>query len=276
MSRRGRKIAAWNWCTDLKTMGIAARAAGLTAALVLALGGCASTPPEEDPVQIKLNDLDTRLTRIERVMQNQSLLELSNQLEALRADIRGMHNDVDQLNNNMELLRRQQRDMYSDLEQRVKALEAHGGGSSAAAAESSSAGAASAGSSQATDTSVYQAAFGLLKDGQYDKAIQAFQQFLFNYPTSSLADNAQYWMGEAYYVNRSYPEAQSAFQKVIDKYPQSRKVPDALLKIGYCRYEMKLWDPAKAVLEQVVNQYPDAPAAKLARERLDKLAAEKH
>ena len=53
-------------------------------------------------------------------------------------------------------------------------------------------------------------------------------------------------------------------------------VSDALLKIGYCRYEMKLWDPAKAALEQVVNQYPDAPAAKLARERLDKMAAEKH
>jgi tol-pal system protein YbgF len=259
-------------------MGMALRTAGLAAAVALALAGCASTPPEEDPVQIKLNDLDTRLTRIERVMQNQSLLELSNQLEALRADIRGMHNDVDQLNNNMEQLRRQQRDMYADLDQRVKALEARGGGApaAAAAADSSSAGASAAGAAQATDTSAYQTAFGLLKDGQYDRAVQAFKDFLFNYPSSSLADNAQYWMGEAYYVNRSYSEAQGAFQRVIDKYPQSRKIPDALLKIGFCRYEMKLFDPAKAVLEQVVKQYPDAPAAKLAQERLDKMAAEKH
>ena len=77
-------------------------------------------------------------------------------------------------------------------------------------------------------------------------------------------------------MNRSFSEAQSAFQKVVDKYPQSRKIPDALLKIGYCRYEMKLWDPAKAVLQQVVSQYPDAPAAKLAKERLDKMSTEKH
>ena len=35
------------------------------------LGGCATTPPEEDPVQMKLNDLDSRMTRIERVVANQ-------------------------------------------------------------------------------------------------------------------------------------------------------------------------------------------------------------
>ena len=50
-------------------------------------------------MQIKLKDLDTRLARIEKVMANQSLLEVANQLEALRSDVRTMHNDVDQLNN---------------------------------------------------------------------------------------------------------------------------------------------------------------------------------
>ena len=79
--------------------------------LAWALSGCASTPPEEDPVQIKLKDLDTRLVRIERVMANQSLLEVSNQLEALRSDVRAMHNDVDQLSNAMESSRKQQRDL---------------------------------------------------------------------------------------------------------------------------------------------------------------------
>jgi len=263
-------------------VNIVTRVAVLAGA-ALALASCASTPPEEDPVQIKLNDLDVRLTRIEKVMQNQSLLELSNQLEALRADVRGMHNDVDLLNNSMEAQRRQQRDMYADLDLRIKALEGRGAGlptvaaPPAAADPGSSAGAGLAsGATPPTDTSVYQAAFGLLKDSQYDRAIQAFQQFLINYPSSSLADNAQYWLGEAYYVNRSFPEAQSAFQRVVDKYPQSRKIPDALLKIGYCRYEMKLWDSARAALQQVVTQYPDEPSAKLAQQRLDKMAAEKH
>jgi tol-pal system protein YbgF len=257
---------------------------GLSAAcLAWTLSGCASTPPEEDPVQIKLKDLDTRLARIERVMANQSLLEVSNQLEALRSDVRSMHNDVDQLSNSLESSRKQQRDMYTDLDQRLKNLEARGSAASAASAAPSAGAATAAGAPAAAspadsgeDKSSYQAAFNLLKDGQYDRAIVAFQKFLVTYPDSSLADNAQYWLGEAYYVNKAYPEAEAAFQRVVDKYPQSRKLGDALLKIGFCRYETKQWQSAREVLGQVVARFADSPAARLAQQRLDKMSAEKH
>jgi tol-pal system protein YbgF len=232
----------------------------------LALAGCMSTPAEEDPVQIKLNDLDTRLTRMERATQNQ--LQVANQLEALRADIRAMHNDIDQLNNAFEASRKQQHDLYADLDQRLKALETRGAGPGPSAAGESQGG--------GDDKSSYQSAFNFLKDGQYDKAIGALQNFLANYPSSSLADNAQYWLGEAYYVNKDFPNALGAFQKVLDKYPQSRKIPDALLKIGFCRYETKEYESARAALSQVVSQYPDSPAAKLARERLERMSTEKH
>jgi tol-pal system protein YbgF len=257
------------------------------ACLAWALSGCASTPPDEDPVQIKLKDLDTRLARIERVMANQSLLDVSNQLEALRSDVRAMHNDVDQLSNALESGRKQQRDMYADLDQRLKNLEARGSaapaagagagaGAGAAGAPAAAAAAAGASSDSGEDKSSYQAAFNLLKDGQYDRAIAAFQKFLVTYPDSSLADNAQYWLGEAYYVNKAYPEAEAAFQRVIDKYPQSRKLSDALLKIGFCRYEQKQWQSAREVLGQVVARFTDTPAARLAQQRLDKMSAEKH
>jgi tol-pal system protein YbgF len=256
---------------------------------VLALGGCASTPPEEDPVQIKLNDLDTRLQRIERVVANQSLLDLANQNEALTRDLRAMHNDVDQLSNSLEASRKQQHDLYADLDRRMKALEARGG-APAAAAGGAAAGAAAGSADTAgsggegtpaaagggDDKTAYQTAFNALKDGQYDRAIAAFQKFLAAYPSSPLVDNAQYWLGEAYYVNRSFPEAQTAFQQVVDKYPQSRKRPDALLKIGYCQYEAKQWDQARQTLTQVATQFSDTPAGHLAQQRLDKMAAEKH
>jgi tol-pal system protein YbgF len=255
---------------------------GLSGACLVALAmvGCASTPPEDDPVQIKLKDLDTRLARIERVVANQSLLDLANQADSLRNDLRAMHNDVDLLTNNLEASRKQQRDLYADLDRRMKNLESRGGGAGGAAAGSGDAGSGGAGADSSSagsdDKAAYQTAFNLLKDSQYDRAIAAFQKFLIVYSDSSLADNAQYWLGEAYYVNKSFPEAQAAFQRVVDKYPQSRKRPDALLKIGYCQYELKQWDLAQKTLSQVATQFPDAPAGHLAQQRLDKMATEKH
>ena len=257
------------------------------------LAGCATTPPEQDPVQIRLNDLDARLSKIERVISNQSLLDLANQIEALRSDVRSMHNEVDELTHSVENGRKQQRDLYADLDRRLKALEARGGAAAPSgsvrnggdgAAPEAGAAAQSAGGGGApglpvpggTDTANYQAAFALLKDSQYENAIAGFQQFLAAFPESGLAENAQYWLGEAYYVNKNYLEAMAAFQRVVDKYPQSRKVPDALLKIGYCDYELKQWQAAHDVLSQVASSYPDTPAGNLAQQRLAKLAAEKH
>jgi tol-pal system protein YbgF len=276
-----------------------ARASAAACLALLTVAGCA-TPPDEDPVQIKLNDVDTRLARIEKVVANGSLLELSNQMGELRADLRAVHNDIDQLNHALDTSRKQQRDLYADVDQRLKVLEARSGvvansaaassgatggagaagGAAAAAAAAGAAGGAAGSSDQTTaagsDTAAYQAAFGLLKNSQFDQAIAAFQQFLTTYPDSSLADNAQYWLGEAYYVNKSFPEALAAFQRVTTKYPQSRKVPDALLKVGYCYYELKQSQEAHDTLAQVVASYPDTPAGKLAQARLEKMATEKH
>jgi len=184
------------------------------------------------------------------------------------------------LTNSLEASRKQQRDLYADLDRRMKILESRGGAGAGSAAGSGDAGPGGAGGDSPApgydDKAAYQSAFNLLKDGQYDRAIPAFQKFLIVYSDSSLADNAQYWLGEAYYVNKSFPEAQGAFQRVVDKYPQSRKRPDALLKIGYCQYELKQWDSAKGTLSQVVKQFPDTPAGHLAQQRLDKMATEKH
>lgn len=280
-------------------MRMRASAFAAACAVALALVGCA-TSPEEDPVQIKLNDLETRLARIERVVSNNSLLDISNQMGNLQAELRSMHNDIDVLNHGLDTSRKQQRDLYADLDQRLKALESRSGASAgsapggsspsgppgntvlpagasgAAAAAGAGAGGPPASGAGAADTVSYQAAFGLLKSNQYDQAIQAFQSFLSTYPASPLADNAQYWLGEAYYVNRSFAEALAAFQKVIDKYPESRKVPDALLKVGYCDYELKQFKAAKDALTQVQTTYGDTPAARLAEQRLEKMASENH
>src|SRR5690606_31506044 len=119
-----------------------------------------------------------------------------------------------------------------------------------------------------------QAAFDLLKDGKYQEAISAFKNFLVTFPNSSLADNAQYWLGEAHYVTRRYADALRDFRTVLEKYPDSRKIPDALLKIGYCNYELKNWSESRSALTQVVERFGDTTAARLASQRLAKLDSE--
>ena len=127
---------------------------------------------------------------------------------------------------------------------------------------------------QGDDRANYQAAFDLLKDGKYPEAIGGFKQFLTTFPNSVLADNAQYWLGEAHYVTKQYPDALRDFRTVLEKYPDSRKIPDALLKIGYCNYELKNWAEARSALSQVVQRFGDTTAARLASQRLAKMEGE--
>ena len=98
------------------------------------LGGCA-VAPEDDPVQIRMNDLDTRMQRVERVMTNQSLVEMAQRIDALQAELRTMRGEVELLQNQSEGGKAQTRTLYSDLEKRLAALETLGGvpGASSAA-----------------------------------------------------------------------------------------------------------------------------------------------
>lgn len=239
-----------------------------------ALAAACATTPEEDPMVTRMNDLDRRLERIERVVSNQSLLDLSQQLQALQTDVRTLRGELEELQHNSTGVKDQQRGLYADIDRRLQALEVGGAVAVGAAAAGGETGAlpVPAGS----DRMNYQAAFDLLKSGQYEKATTAFQQFLVTFPDSALADNAQYWLGESYYVTRRYDDALKAFRTVVDKYPQSRKLPDAWLKIGYTQYEMKAWKPARDALTRVQREYPDSSAAPEASKRLERMKAEGH
>ena len=249
--------------------------AGALALGILTLGGCAVSP-DEDPVYIRLNDLDARVQRIERVLTNQSLLQLAQRIDALQGEVRGLRGEVELLQNQSEGGKTQSRNLYGDLEKRLAALETlggvGGGGASAGSAVGSPGmGAPAAGASLAGEQASYDVAFNALKGADYPKAIANFKGFLGTYPASPLASNAQYWLGEAYYVTRSYDDAIVAFRKVTTDWPDSRKAPDALVKIGFTQSALNRNSEARATLEEVTRRYPGTEAANLATERLKRL-----
>jgi tol-pal system protein YbgF len=250
----------------------------------VALTACVTIPPEEDPVYLKLTDLEARLVRIERVIENQSLIELSNQVEQLQSQTQGLRGEIETLRFESENAATRQRELYLDVDKRLGDLESSSqtrsaGGLAASATGDSVLGAGGVPSGQmpvpgGNDRANYQAAFEMLKEGRYGESAQAFQQFLVAFDSSPLADNAQYWLAETYYVQRNFQTALPAFEQVLEAYPESRKIPDALLKIGYCNYELKQWDRARAALRQVAADYPETTAARLANQRLERMTQE--
>lgn len=274
----------------------AAVGVALAAALV---AGCASTPPEADPVQIKLNDLDARVTRMEHIIQNQSLVELAQHVEATQGDVRELRGRLEELEHENADLRKQQHDLYNDLDKRIRANTAAasagaagavgGAGATGSSPAGSAAGApgtageaggGTAGGAAGTaapssvEQAVYNQSFDALKAGSYSTAITGFKSFLETYPQSPLAENAEYWLGETYYVNHNYDSAAEAFRTVLKKWPDSRKAPDALLKLGFTQYEQKQLAAARATLTEVTRKYPGTDAAKLASERLQRVPAQ--
>jgi tol-pal system protein YbgF len=115
----------------------------------------------------------------------------------------------------------------------------------------------------------YRVAVELVKAGKHDDAVAALRAFVARHPRHDYADNAQYWLGEAFYAQKDYGRGLTEFRKVIEVYPRGNKVPDALLKVGYCHHAMGQAEKARAVLEQVVNLYPKSEPAMLAAKRLE-------
>lgn len=237
--------------------------------------GCVATPPAEDPVLAKLDDIDRRLSAVERVLANGSLVELTVQADDLERQSAVLQGRVESLEHSSEGTAGRQRDLYVDLDERIQTLEARLSG--AAAVNVMDGGSLPPGQLPVpggSDRDNYQAAFELLKEQRYEPAAMAFQQFLVSFPDSQLADNAQYWLAESYYVTDQFEEGLNQFEIVINEYPRSRKVPDALLKVGYCNYELERWDAARAALGKVQQDYSDTTAARLAEQRIQRMTEE--
>jgi tol-pal system protein YbgF len=117
----------------------------------------------------------------------------------------------------------------------------------------------------------YEQAWQALERRDYRVAIVRFKEFLKKHPKSSLADNAQYWIGESHYGLREFDQAIVEFDAVRRRYPQGEKVPAALLKQGYAFAELGEKVNARLLLQEVVEKYPEAPEAGQAKLRLKSL-----
>lgn len=243
--------------------------------------------------------IDERIKRLERLLDNEALVDMLMRMDTMQTESQERQGEVENLNHAIESIKQRQRDLYLDMDRRLRQLELAASKPAAATAPASAASAVPTpglmvtpaataampaaapaavaplvAADPAAERDTYQQAFDLLKQGQYDQAITAFQSFLASYPTGNFTDNAQYWLGEANYVTRRFEVAEQEFRKVLEQHPDSSKSADAMLKLGYTYYELSNWESARKTLEGVISHFPNTTVGRLAENRLQKMRLE--
>ena len=237
-----------------------------------------------------------RLESVERKLDSNSrgLLNMLNRVEQLQRDIQQLRGEIELQTHTLKGAQRRAREQYMDIDRRLQQLESAAGMQPPAPPVATPPAArapdpldpppmtrppgAAAPSlpPQAGENEAYDTALAVLREGRYAEAVQAFNRFLVDYPDSSFADNASYWLGETYYVTRDFDRSLATFKGLVEQYPDSPKVADSRLKTGYIHYEKKDWSAARKTLGAVVSDYPGSTAARLAGDRLKKMKKEGH
>jgi tol-pal system protein YbgF len=117
---------------------------------------------------------------------------------------------------------------------------------------------------------VYKLAYQDVTRGNYSLAVKGFEEYLKIYPTTSLADNAVYWIGECHYIQKDYAKAQQWYTKLIDEYPKSEHLASAKLKLGMSLYNQRYITKAKQYFEDVVKDFPGTDQANQAADMLQR------
>lgn len=213
--------------------------------------------------------------------------ELMTRLDEAQNEIQQLNGKIEEQANSIAELKKKQSIMYSDFDDRLQQVETKiNSNKSSPAAEpppkeqeaetpastpkpaQSTATSSSGQSADGDKKQQYTQAYDAFRNGQTLEAITQFNALLSKDPNNQYANNAQYWLGEAYRVNKNNDAARKAFNLVIEKYPNSAKVPDALLRLGLMEMEQHNTVKAKDYFTRVITDFPSSPSAQVAAKKL--------
>ena len=233
----------------------------LMAAIFLAAGTAVAAPaPVED---IAGGSSDDRLARLERIVKarQQADFEMQRRLDTLQQEVLDLRGLTEQQNYQINQMLQRQRQLYDEIAN-VSSKPA----AVAVATESQT----TSSDSSLGETASYEAAVNLvLKERKYDDAIPAFRNFIKQYPDSSYAANANYWLGQLLYNKSEFDEAKQAFNTVVNKFSDSTKRGDSLVKLGMIAEKTGDKVTAKRLYQQVVKEYANSSAARIAQQQLN-------
>ena len=188
------------------------------------------------------------------------LLELSNQIETLRAEQARMRGQSEQLARDEAELQRQQKDVLAALNERLRQLEP----------------------SRVTldgqefrvkpeEKAEFEHAMEQVRKAAYEQAVPAFAAFLRRFPDSGYSSAALFWLGNAQYATSAFRDAIASYQRLLTLDPEHVRVPEARLAIAICLTVLKDNKSAKRTLEELVKLHPMTEAGATAKDRLSRM-----
>ncbi len=240
------------------------------ALLIAALGASQAQAGMFDDDEARRQIADQRIKTEARFdQQARAQLELSSLIQRQADEIARLRGQIETLTYELETAKKRQQDFYLDLDTRLRKFESGAPAPTAAVDGANPANSKPAGD-PAKESQDYETALNQFKAAKYKEAAAGFGAFVQKFPDSSLAPNAQYWLGNAWYAQRDCKKAIDAQSVVTSRYADSPKAADAWIAIATCQLDMGKAAEAKKALETVVAKYPNTPAADTARERLKK------
>jgi tol-pal system protein YbgF len=207
---------------------------------------------------------------------NRAQANIQRQLDQLQTEVNELRGVTELHNHKLGQVLARQRELYQEIDRRVnEVLETANKATLTQDTTSSNITAPltdTAYSDNLTENEAYDRALNLvLKDKRYKEAIPEFRAFNKNFPDSSYASNAHYWLGQLLFNQGELQQANDEFLIVVNQYTTSTKRPDALLKLAMVAQKQDNITKAKATYQQLLTEYPQSTAAKLAKPRLASL-----
>src|SRR5688500_4400498 len=260
---------------------------------LMATGACFATQSDVRVLQTDVQTLRNEQARKDSAMlraleelmvslrhQNDSLRALSDRLTRTHGDVRG---DLFQINQQLlqvqELTGQSQRrlqELRSSLEARqqeaapVTPTPVTPSGAARDSAPAAAPGAQPSGPPAGSPgpNQLFQSSLDQLRRGRPGSARRGFEELLRLYPTSDLAGEAQFYLGESFSAEGNVGAADTAYAAVVTKYAQSPRAPTALYKRALLLQQRGNIALARTALNDLVRRYPRSDEAQLARERL--------
>lgn len=212
-----------------------------------------------DASQQKNTD-DIRRAGEENGQLRRSVLELSNQIEALRSELAAMRGQNEQLTRGLSDLQRTQKDLTQGVEDRFRRMEPVKVSVDGKDFQA-----------DPTEKKEFDAALAILRTGDFAASQTAFTNFLARFPQTGYRSSALFWLGNAQYALRNYRDAVTNFRTMVTVDPDHIRAPEAFLSMANSQVELKDPKAARKTLEDLVKAYPQSEAAPVARDRLAKL-----